>query len=66
MMVEADRCVHGLEANGPGSRRMLARKRTRFMTKGQGVAGELGRQCIGEHKRQQLVGGRAGQAVRCP
>ena len=62
----ADQCRYGLMTRGEDGGMMPAKKKTRFMTNSQAIAEELGKNCEGGHQHQQLVGGRAADAARCP
>ena len=61
----ADMCMYGLTTRGAKrSETRAAKKRTRFMTNCDQVAGQLATTCDGEHEHQHLVNGRAQAAAQ--
>ena len=63
----ADQCMYGLRTPGKDWKTlMLAKKTTKFITNGPGIARELRRRCDKSHGHQLLKQSRAKQAATYP
>ena len=66
MATKADQCRHGLTTRRVDGKLMPAKRPTKLMTNSPGLAAEVERRRDGEHRHQQLMGGRAAGAARYP
>ena len=59
-------CRYGQRAMADDGTMMPVRKATRWLSSAPEVLSRLGRKCLGGHRHQALVSGRAAQAAVCP
>ena len=64
-LVEVDMCNFGMESEDDGGKG-LVRKRTKILTNSPEVARRVARKCTGDHRRVNLIGGRAKRAQLYP